>query len=441
VTAPAYLPDPARSRAVLVGVSAYTRMDAIPAAEANVRDLATVLTDPGRWGLPPEHCRVVLDPATAQDILDPIHEAAEAATDALVVYFAGHGVLDRGELALALVGGAADAVHHTIRFDQVRHEVVATARRCRAKVVLLDCCFSGRAMAGFMAPPGPLADHAVIDGTYLMTATAETVLALAPPGSRYTAFTGAMLGALRDGVPGGPDPLDMDALFRHVETELRSRRQPLPQRRSRNDGHRIALVRNPAADQPAEAPVWPAPPDPRRRLGLLAAGAALVLATAGTAVALALDEDTTTPQTQSSASPAPIPGPSSAGPASAGPAPTASAAPSTTSTALPPRQNLTGSFLSLNSTKDGSVSIGMIQVSGGLISYYPVTPATTCTVTDATFGESTVVPQRDGVWIRFVPQRQIFTTADAGDEDFDVPVVFLVEWGRGDPPRSKRPCV
>jgi hypothetical protein len=51
-----------------------------------------------------------------------------------------------------------------------------------------------------------------------------------------------------------------------------------------------------------------------------------------------------------------------------------------------------------------------------------------------------VVPQHDGVWIRFVLLQQIFSTADAGDDDFDTPVVLSVQWGRGDAPRSSRPC-
>ncbi|MEV4624817.1 caspase family protein [Micromonospora sp. NPDC049523] len=418
---------------MLIGVSAYTRMPAIPAAAANVAALSAVLTDPSRWGLPTEHCRVVVDPVTAQDILDPIHEAAAAATDALVVYFAGHGLLDNGELELALVGGAADALHHAVRFAQVRREVVTTARRCRAKVVMLDCCFSGRAMSGFMAAPGPLADHAVIDGTYLMTATAETTLALAPPGNRYTAFTAALLGALEKGVPGGPDPLDMDTLFHQVESELRSRGQPTPQRRSRNDGNRIALVRNPAADTPGETPAWTYEQPRRQRRVLWVTAAALVVAATGLAGILTLGRDRGAPQVTGSTPPV----------GSGVPATTSHAteAPATTTSTLPQTQNVTASWLRDVSTPDGLVQIVLSGVNQDGISFSVVTPQASCSVKGSDIGESIVVPQHDDVWIRFVPLRQIFSTADATDDDFDTPVVFQVRWGRGEAPRSSRPCV
>lgn len=436
----AHLPDPSRSRAVLIGVSEYTRMPAIPAAANNVAALSAVLTDTGRWGLPAEHCRVVVDPVTAQDILEPIHEAAVAATDALVVYFAGHGLLDHGELELALVGGAPDALHQAVRFAQVRREVVATARRCRAKVVLLDCCFSGRAMSGFMAAPGPLADHAVIDGTYLMTATAETTLALAPSGSRYTAFTGALLRVLADGVPGGPDPLDMDTLFHQVESELRSRGQPIPQRRSRNDGNRIALVRNPAADTPAEPPSWTRERPRRHRRLRWATVAALAVIVAALAGILAPDRDRDRGPAGTTGS---DPSVGSAAPSTGSHAPESSratGAPAPTNGSLPQTQNVTASWLRVVSTADGLVQIGLNGANQDGIFFFVVTPQVSCTVEGSRIGESIVVPQKDGVWIRFVLLRRILLTASALDDEFDTPVVVQVQWGRTDPPRSSRPC-
>ncbi|MEU5726357.1 caspase family protein [Micromonospora sp. NPDC047738] len=432
MTTAAYLPDPARSRAVLIGVSAYTRMPAIPAAAANVAALSAVLTDADRWGLPAENCRLVVDPVTAQDILDPIHEAAAEATDALVVYFAGHGLLDNGELELALVGGAANALHHAVRFAQVRREVVTTARRCRAKVVILDCCFSGRAMSGFMAAPGPLADHAVIDGTYLMTATAETTLALAPPGNRYTAFTAALLSALENGVPGGPDPLDMDTLFHQVESELRSRGQPIPQRRSRNGGNRIALVRNPATGALAETPARTYEQPRRRRILPWSVAAGLVVAAAGLASAFALDLDPRRPQVIGSTPPG-----VSAGPATSSRTPEA---PTMTSTTLPRTQKVTASWRRDVPTTDGSVVIGLTGVNQDGIFFYVVTPEISCSVKGSQIGESIVVPQRDGVWIRFVLLKRLYPNVNANNEDFDTPVEFQVQWGRDKAPRSSRPC-
>ncbi len=239
------LPDPRASRAVLVGVSGYSTLEQLPAVDNNIATLRRVLTDPDLWGLADEHCVALRNPTSVDEVLDAVHVAASEASDALVFYFAGHGLLDdRSDLYLALPEAAGDRLYRSVRYDDIRREIVETARGCYGKVALLDCCFSGRALQGGMSGSVELADHARVDGTYLMTATAETNLALAPPGEPYTAFTGALVDKLEHGVPDGTDLLDMETLFYHVRSDLQARHFPVPQQRTRNDGQAIALVRN-----------------------------------------------------------------------------------------------------------------------------------------------------------------------------------------------------
>lgn len=261
------LPHPLASRAVLVGVSDYTSLERLPAVANNVATLRRVITDPDLWGLPDDHCVTLLNPTSVDEVLDAVHSAASAASDALVFYFAGHGLLDdRSELYLALPGSNEDRLYRALRYDDVRREVVVTARACFGKVVLLDCCYSGRALQGGMSGSVELADHARVDGSYVMTASAETSVALAPPGDEYTAFTGALVNKLLHGVPDGPDLLDMETLFYHVRADLQARHCPVPQQRARNDGKAIALVRNrrrrgtPARSVDVPVRVLPEPP-------------------------------------------------------------------------------------------------------------------------------------------------------------------------------------
>jgi hypothetical protein len=225
-------------------VSEYTALEELPSVANNVATLRRVLTDADLWGLPADHCHTLVNPTSVEQVLDTVHTAASAAQDALLFYFAGHGLLDdRLDLHLALPGADTDRLYRAVRYDDVRREVVGAAR-VFGKVVILDCCFSGRAMQGGMSGSVELADHARVDGTYLMTATAETKLALAPPGEKYTAFTGALVDKLSHGLENGPDLLDMETLFYHVRADLQARHLPVPQQRIRNDGKAIALVRN-----------------------------------------------------------------------------------------------------------------------------------------------------------------------------------------------------
>ncbi|MEV0399167.1 caspase family protein [Actinoallomurus sp. NPDC050550] len=266
------LPDPNTSRAVLIGTWRYTDpgLTSLPAVAENLKALARLLRDPGIWGLPKTHCTAIPNPATAAEAIDPIIEAAEQATDTLLVYYAGHGLIARrdAELHLALTGSRPNAAHTALPYATIRDELLDT--RARRQVVILDCCYSGRAL-GRMAPADAatvLADEAAIEGTYLIAAAAETRTALSVPGEPHTAFTAELLTTLRRGIPGQGPHLDLDTLYRHIETTLRAKQRPLPQRRIRNTADRLAFHnRAHAPTRPAPTPTAsePAPPaDPPR---------------------------------------------------------------------------------------------------------------------------------------------------------------------------------
>ncbi|MFB7214678.1 caspase domain-containing protein [Streptomyces sp. NPDC056255] len=248
------VPDPNSSRAVLIGVAEYTELPSLPSVTASVTDLAGLIRAADIWGLDHEQCTVLLNPSSPETVLDALHEAAAAATDTLFVYFAGHGlVAPGGDLYLALPGAHAGQLYRAVAYEALRHQVIDTCVALR-KAVVLDCCYSGRALLGHMGGATDMADQAAIEGTYVMTASAETKLAWSPPGERHTAFTGEIIKALSDGIPNSPDPIPMETLYEHVHRELATKARPLPQQRARNAGHRITLAHNRWAGAPIEVP-------------------------------------------------------------------------------------------------------------------------------------------------------------------------------------------
>ncbi|MFI5646294.1 SAV_2336 N-terminal domain-related protein [Kitasatospora sp. NPDC051705] len=104
-------PDPRRSAALLIGVSRYPSMPELPHVPRTVTDLAALLSSSNSWGLSPDRCHVLLDPGSRTEALEAIRAATRQATDALLVYFAGHNSLIDGETHLVLGDGSSLPLH------------------------------------------------------------------------------------------------------------------------------------------------------------------------------------------------------------------------------------------------------------------------------------------------------------------------------------------
>ncbi|MEU8137354.1 caspase, EACC1-associated type [Streptodolium elevatio] len=242
-------PDPVRSRAVLVGVAEYpqdSRLPGIPAARTNVRDLRRLLTEGRPGAFAAEHVYMVVDPATPRDLGMPLLEAARQAEDVFLVYYSGHGLIgqERRELYLALSGSDAEAPSFTaLPLQGVREAFLAS--RARNRVLILDCCFSGRAISGALSGAHePLDEQMEISGTYTLTSASATEVARFEEGHRHTAFTGEMLLALRDGIPGAPGAeVTLGALYRHLKRVLPTQGFPMPRHCGTDTAEFLVLAR------------------------------------------------------------------------------------------------------------------------------------------------------------------------------------------------------
>ncbi|MER6334721.1 caspase family protein [Streptomyces sp. NPDC001034] len=252
------LPDPDRSRAILIGTGTHaggSGLPSLPAIGANLADLRQVLTDPATGSLPVEHCITAADPATAGEVGTLLARAAAEATDLLFVYYGGHGLVDdRGRLHLALPRtDAADIRWTALPFETLREELLDSPAAIR--VLVLDCCFSGRAIEAMTSGHSTVAGQIDVAGTYTLASTSANAVAYAPEGATHTAFTGALLKALR-----GPVALSLDDLFDEVRRDLAVRDMPRPQRRVVNNAGNLVLVRPPDPTAPRPAPAGDPPP-------------------------------------------------------------------------------------------------------------------------------------------------------------------------------------
>ena len=255
MTAP---PNRSGWRAALIGVSRYThpKLVDIPAAVANVHDLAHLLTAPTGAALDNDHCTVLVDPDRTTQVGEVVARAVGEAEDVLLVYYAGHGLLDdRGRLHLALTDSDHSHLQWTsVPFTMLRDELAKS--RARARILILDCCFSGRAFEA-MSDPSTLVEGQIdIHGTYTIASSARDQPSQAPAGHRNTAFTGALLSAATRGTG-----LTLDQLYGKIDQILHRNGHPRPVRRSINITGNMCLFTppgHPPAPPPDDAPIPPA---------------------------------------------------------------------------------------------------------------------------------------------------------------------------------------
>jgi putative transcriptional regulator len=246
------LADPRASRVVLIGGAHYRHLPEVPAVARNLSGLTGVVTDADLWGVAAEHCRAVLDASDPGEVSRTVRQAAaEVQPDGLLlVYYAGHGLVDPfdGSLVLALHDTDPAVPYEAgLPYEFIRRAVSASPAQRR--VVVLDCCYAGRAsgvLAAEETGTKTVADRAEIEQTCLLVSAPRNRTAQAPQGAPYTAFTGELLRVLRGGANDRPAVLDVRAVWQEVARLLRARGFELPELRAGNAGDTIGLVRNAA---------------------------------------------------------------------------------------------------------------------------------------------------------------------------------------------------
>ncbi|MEU8821397.1 caspase family protein [Actinoplanes sp. NPDC048796] len=244
------LPDPLTSRAFLFGTSSYRdptgNLKAITQVEENVAELADILTDPLLGGLSEANCEVLLNEPDLGVLGRRLEDAAKAARDTLVIYYSGHGwPSGGGSLYLAQPNSHWDYMRRTAMPYEWIVEACAESP-ARNKVIILDCCFSGRALRPFHLSGGDAELAAQIDirGAFIMASSAASSVSEFAVDERHTAFTGELVTLLRHGIPGAPRLIELNGLFLELAQRLIARSLPQPQQGGSGTAHRLALTQN-----------------------------------------------------------------------------------------------------------------------------------------------------------------------------------------------------
>ena len=264
--------NPSRTKVVLIGGSTYTDLPHLRAVAANLDGLSRCFLDANILGVGRRNLAIVRDPVSASEVIDPIEAALRELPDTILIYYAGHGLIDPfdNQLLLSLTGSTQRAPHKSMPFEWLRRVVVdSTASR---RIVILDCCYSGRALQHLGDESELILNDIAMEGTFVLTASAENVPSIATSDGGYTAFTNELLDLLEFGEVDGPTYLELDYVYSQLTDRLRAKSLPTPQKRVRNFGGSIALARNTALLVPSigsrkqRIPIRRSAPDPNQDL-------------------------------------------------------------------------------------------------------------------------------------------------------------------------------
>jgi hypothetical protein len=242
-------PDYSQSRAILIGTSTYQNTKdflEVPAAANSLAGMWEALTNPDLCGWPESSVTALQNPVGMREVVRTLRRLARATEEVLLVYFVGHGViLPSGKLCLVLSDtDAEDPDISGLEFERVREALLNSP--ARLKIVVLDCCYSGRAIEALSADE--IADTTDTRGVYTLTASdhAAHVPPLSQQANTATSFTAELLDLIRTGIPGGPEQLTLGNLYPPLRRRLQMRGLPAPNQRGTDTADQFPFTRNSA---------------------------------------------------------------------------------------------------------------------------------------------------------------------------------------------------
>ncbi|WP_407553772.1 substrate-binding domain-containing protein [Streptomyces sp. Pv4-95] len=206
------------NRALLICVSDYKNLSALPAVEANAEELKRVLLAPGTDLFTDEEV-VICRPQEPWELEQALDTVTDEARGLLLVHFSGHGWVGRDGGDLQLMVGMSDTRqrHKAVSWQDMVLSYLDSARADRI-VILLECCYSGNADETFHSRRTPM--------SLLMAAQPNRRIFSGDEPAGGSLFTRAVVQILERGIP-GERFVTFEDLVRTLRERLAHERTPM----------------------------------------------------------------------------------------------------------------------------------------------------------------------------------------------------------------------
>lgn len=238
---------PENTQIILIGASEFEDKDKLlplPSVKNNVDALKQLFVNSEIMGIPKDNVTVILDKLYDAEIWPLLETPIKKALDTLVIYYAGHGVPYNNQvLYLATQRTVFSKPQRTgaLSFSQILDAAIHESSAGKI-ILILDCCYSGLAIQEKCNSKGKK--------IFILTATATTIKAKAPPDETYTAFTNEFLQLLNKGINNNKEALILGKISEELKNQLVEKNFPKPQQVSFNDAHNLKIAYN-CAYQPS----------------------------------------------------------------------------------------------------------------------------------------------------------------------------------------------
>jgi hypothetical protein len=235
--------DHSHTKAILIGNSDYPHWPKgnIPNIRVNLEKLKAALCDRGTVGLvdSPENLLVVADHERTE-ILVKVAEFTKKCgpEDSLILYYAGHGLLDLDDYKKLYLAAADTPIHLKAVTCFTSDDLKTHLLGCKAtnKIMILDCCYAGLAASGLQSDPESVRKTiwGNTKGVYFMMSSDQDEPSRFDPKDDTipTFFTQRLVQTLDEGDMGGDEIWTLDEFFQQMKRRWDTRIAPEPLRLS-----------------------------------------------------------------------------------------------------------------------------------------------------------------------------------------------------------------
>lgn len=239
---------PKETTVILIGCSNFledSELKPIKPIEANLLKLKNIFCDINIFNGIPEENITIIQNEKDYEIISKVEELSQLDSDALVVYYAGHGEREKGKtLYLTATNTRKDRLISTaIEFERLNK--IIQASKAPKKFLILDCCYSG--LAALSTDNKPLLEEEIsnINGTYIITSSPSNMVSYFHENEEYTFFTSELISLLESGLDNNAPFIEIGEVFEHIKSNSRQKNHPLPmQKNTLNASGKVFFANN-----------------------------------------------------------------------------------------------------------------------------------------------------------------------------------------------------